>query len=457
MRNLLAKNAILAVILMAATSAYATDGMNPISFDARSAAMGGANTALAGSPLSAMTSNPATMTLSGHAIDFNTTLLIPYLTLNDGVMTPGGAMPLNTDKKSADQLFPLFGIAYSAPVYKGLYLGMGIYVQGGMGSNFKNVNTMVDPDPTTATDDSAAVGSRYDMKSQIMYVKFAPSIAYKYKDFSIGASFHIGMAKMDWKHYGMQFPEMDGDNLFSATKAKFDGDFAFGFGGRIGFLFNLIDDQLTFGASYMTKASPKFEGKLTLMDQMEYDASTEDFSWAQEAALGIAGKLFKKRLILSADFRWINWSDAVQTVTFNATAKDATMVPQGYETLALPFQMNWQDSIVVALGAEYAFIEDFFFGRVGYNYGREPATPSGLNPLFPPVNAHHITAGLGFKHLWKGLNLNVAFEYALPGQVESDEKNQMAVQPGTTNPNGYYFDVEMQQVSLYVGLGWDFN
>ncbi|QQR89695.1 MAG: outer membrane protein transport protein [Myxococcales bacterium] len=448
------------LVSLIGSPAWATDGMNPIAYDARSAGMGGANTAVIDHAL-AITSNPAGIALSGANLDLNLTLLTPSLHVRDQVMTPQGAMQLN-DKDSEGQLFPLLGIAYSMPVSKKLYAGMGIFVQGGMGAHFRGLNTMTDPDPTTVNQDNEGQPSTYDIKSQIMYIKFAPTVAYRLLDnLILGASFNVGVAKMDWRHGAMQFPEPDGDNLYGAQSLNFKSDYALGFSGRFGALLNLLDDNLRFGASYAMKASPTFDGTLKI-NGVPYDAQTEDFAWARELALGVAGKLFEKRLTLAADFRWVNWANAVDTVQFDATAKDPSTLPPGMTpALALPFQMRWQNSVVLAFGTEYALLKDFLFIRAGYNYGKTPATASGINPLFPPVTQHHLTAGLGFKDVESGVKMDLAGEYGFTGKVSSSSENQMAYQPAlpgqTPQPNGYSVDVQMKQLSIYLGLGYDFN
>jgi long-chain fatty acid transport protein len=447
-----------ALVFCIGFSAHATDGMNPIAFDAETAAMGGASTALHRSAL-AITSNPAGISQVGTRFDLNVTLLAPSLTLNDRVQTPQGLMPLNTNLDGDRSVFPLFGVAFSMPVIKDtLYAGFGIFVQGGMGATFNGLNTFVDENPQENLTGQPTPAT-YKTDSRIMFIKFAPSIAYRYKNIAVGASLHVGVAKMDFTHTGMQFPEPDSDGVFMANTLDYESDFAFGIAGRFGALVNLFNDNLTLGVSYQMQAKPSFDGTMKI-NGFEYEGGTDDFGWARELSFGVAARFLEKRLTVAADFRWVNWSQAVDTVTFNVKAKDPGSLPPGMAPeMPLPFQMKWQDTLVVAAGAEYALLKDKVFLRAGYNYGRAPATAVGINPLFPPVTEHHVTGGVGLKNIIKGLSLNVAFEVGLEGEAKSNNENQLAFQPtqppATPQPNGYSVDVAMSQLSFYISAAYE--
>jgi long-subunit fatty acid transport protein len=262
----------------------------------------------------------------------------------------------------------------------------------------------------------------------------------------------------------MPFPEQDGDHVYMLNTLEFESGYAFGVAGRFGVQTHFFNDRLRFGISYMMEAKPRFEGDLTISNPagaMEYDAGTSDFGWARELALGVAGQLFNRRLTLAADFRWVDWSSAVDVIDFAPTAKDATRVPAGYAQIPLAFNMKWQDTYVFGAGAEYAVIPEFFMVRAGYNYGRAPATPTGINALFPPVNAHHVTGGIGLLNIYRNLSLNAAFEWALPGEVESDATNSMGYEPSFDPTNmqatGYRAAVKMQQFSAYLSASYQFD
>lgn len=453
MRFRLSLAAALAVVLSPAV-ALATNGMDPIAFGARSAGMGGADTAVA-TDTNAMNTNPAGITQFGHRADASISLLMPSLTLNDRVVTPQGTMTLNDGLEGESKLFPMISAGYAQKLWRGLHAGLGFYVQGGMGAEFKGAKTFVDSDPTTPSPQPAP--STYDLSSQVSYFKFTPTIAYRLDniaagtDLSFGAALNIGVANMKFSHAGFQFPEQDGDHMNAAHKVEFNSDSAMGYGVRLGVLASFLERRVSVGASYQSKATLDFTGPMKVDSMMEYDAKTK-FGWPQEFALGVAARPVP-RLLLSVETRWINWSDTMDVVTFSGTATGA--VPPGYEKMEMPFKMKWKDQLVFAAGAELVVLPDLIRFRAGYNHASSPVEGEGINPLFPAVVEDHVTTGLGFTII-EGLTADAALEFALENEVKSNASNQMAQEPGVGSPNGYEFGVAMSQTTVHLGVGYQF-
>ena len=454
MKPRLAPSLTLAFLLCSGT-ALATNGMNPISFGARSAGMGGTDVAVA-TDSNAMNTNPAGITQFDHRADLGVSLLMPKLTLDDQVTTPAGTMKLNEGLESESKMFPLISAGYAQNVWKGLSLGLGFYVQGGMGAEFKGVNTFVDDDPTTplATNPTP---STYETMSEVSYFKFTPAVAYRFEDIakgfdlSVGVSLNVGMANMKFKHSGFQFPEPDGDGVYQAHTIDFESDTAVGYAVRTGVLASLMDGDLKVGVSYQSKAVLDFEGTTAMDQQLKY-ATTAEFGWPQEFAGGVGVRPIKP-LLLAAEVRWVNWSDTVDTVTFEGDVEG--QAPPGYEKLNMPFKMKWSDQVVIAVGAEVEALPDRLRVRAGYNHGNSPVDGEGINTLFPPTVEDHITGGLGVT-IVDGLTVDGAVEFGLENKVTSNEQNQMAMQPGTTNPNGYQMEVGMKQTTIHLGVGYQF-
>jgi len=128
--------------------------------------------------------------------------------------------------------------------------------------------------------------------------------------------------------------------------------------------------------------------------------------------------------LLAFDVSWVNWSAAIKTVTVTASNPNVA-VPAGYDTLTVPFIMDWKDQFVFALGAQYE-INDMWTVRAGYNYGQNPVPDNTLNPLFPAIVEHHLTAGFTFTYQdWD-------FDFALEHGFSNDQTNNGA--PSPTNP-----------------------
>lgn len=436
-----------------AMSARATNGMNPIASGAQAAGRGGVDQAVA-TEATAMNTNPAGITQAPMRIDATLSLLMPSIKQTDTVTMPTGAMTLNDGVSAQSQVFPLMNAGFTAKLWDGLYGGIGVATQGGMGAEFKGLRTF-HSDPGQP---GVPVPGTYDLYSQVMYLKATPTLAYRIAklapgfDLSLGAALNVGMSSMEFRHGGIQFPEpANTSGLYAQHALKFKSDWATGYAVRVGALAELLDKKLTVGASYQSKTVLKYKGTAGIDGMLDYDAQM-DFAWPQEVAGGIAVRPVSG-LLLGADIRWINWADTMGTVPLTGTAKG--QAPQGMGTLTLPFQMNWRDQLVYAVGGEYEIVP-LVVARLGYNYGKSPVRPDGINPLFPAVSEHHVTLGAGIRPVPNKLSIDAALEVSPTNTVTSSGTNQLAHQPGTTTPNGYGTSVSMSQLTVHLGAGYRF-
>jgi long-chain fatty acid transport protein len=439
--------------LTSAATVGATNGMNPAASGVEAAGRGGVDQAIA-TETSAMNTNPAGITQARARIDATLSLLQPSLTLTDRAAMPSGTMTLDDGVRSQSKLFPMINAGFTAHLFAGLYAGLGFATQGGMGAEFRGLHTFV-ADPAHP---GVPTPSTYDTYSQIAYMKFTPTLAYRLEglakgfDLSFGAAFNVGMSSMEFRHSGMQFPEPgNSTGLYAQHSLAFKSDWATGFAVRLGVLAEMLEKKVSVGLSYQSKSSLKYKGTATVDGQLAYDGSM-DFGWPQEVAGGIAVRPIPG-LVLGADVHWIDWSSVVDTVTLSGTAKGA--VPAGYGTLTAPFQMHWRDQLAFAVGGEYELAPTFAV-RLGYNYGKSPVRSDGINPLFPAVSEHHFAFGVGVRPVPKTLSVDLGVEISPATKVSSDASNQLAHQPGTTSPNGYSVDVSMAQVTAHLGASYRF-
>lgn len=152
------------------------------------------------------------------------------------------------------------------------------------------------------------------------------------------------------------------------------------------------------------------------MGKVKYnDVKMDGFTWPRQVEVGAAYRATPK-LLLAMDLSWINWSSAIKTVTVTATNPNGP-VPPGYEKLKIPFEMDWDDQYVIAIGAEYELTESFKI-RAGYNYGNTPVTNVNLSPIFPALVEHHATAG--FTYTWESWDFDFAYEHAFTNTETND-------------------------------------
>jgi len=128
-----------ALVLTTATGVEATNGMNLEGYGPVSAGMGGASLAFQNGT-AAMMNNPATMALfpDGYHLDVALGFLGPDVTAS--VRTPGGEISAN----SLSDAFYMPALGFFAK--RGQYgYGLGIYGQGGMGTEYAADSWLSDP------------------------------------------------------------------------------------------------------------------------------------------------------------------------------------------------------------------------------------------------------------------------------------------------------------------------
>jgi long-chain fatty acid transport protein len=80
---------------------------------------------------------------------------------------------------------------------------------------------------------------------------------------------------------------------------------------------------------------------------------------------------------------------------------------QEWGAIIAPFQQDWNDQIVLAMGLSYQF-NDALTGRIGYNYANNPIPNQFVNYLWPAIAENHYTGGFGY-----AFNKQSAFNFAL--------------------------------------------
>ncbi|MEK6692953.1 MAG: outer membrane protein transport protein [Nitrospirota bacterium] len=371
-----------------AINAYATNGMNMISYGGTASGMAGASLGISDDP-SAMNNNPAGLTYvkTGEA-GAGISLLMPNLTHKD----------FANDKEGESAIFPLPMMAYAHRVGKGpLVLGLGVFAQGGMGAEFTDLNT--------------AFGTKDTTYSNVMYAKITPTVAYQVSDkVSLGLALNVGYSALEFKF----FPETSYGMTFSGMDLK-DAS-SFGYGAKLGVMIK-PSDMVSLGIVYTSESKlDPGDGDLTLnmsslgLGKVKYDADIEGFTWPQQLGFGV-GIRPNKKLLIGVDLTWVNWSDAMDVMTVKASNPDNAMAPASMD---IPFKMKWEDQWVFALGAAYK-ATDSLTVRAGYNYGKNPIPAETLSPLFPAIVEHHLTVGLGYTFgIWR---IDGAWEYALNKEV----------------------------------------
>jgi long-chain fatty acid transport protein len=143
---------------------------------------------------------------------------------------------------------------------------------------------------------------------------------------------------------------------------------------KLGFTYKL-NEALTIGGVYQGAANlPDLEGD---------GYKVEGFDMPAMVGLGFAWQA-NDRLMIAADVKDVLWDSSMNTVSIFQNGM-----------LIAPFQQDWDDQIVVALGLAYQF-NDAFTGRLGYNHGKNPITDQFVSYLWPAIEEDHYTVGFGY-------------------------------------------------------------
>ena len=318
--------------------ALATNGMVMEGYGPIAAAMGGAAMAY-DNGTAALANNPATLGLmvDGSRVDVML-----------GFVGPDVEASMGVGKSSADAFY-MPAIGYVKKQGKLVY-GAGIYGQGGMGTEYAN-------------GDMAQVGV-----GRVIF-----PLAYSVNDrLNVGGSVDIVWAGMDL------VADLNADGI-KDINFKDDSDFSgqakgYSVAGKLGFTYKL-NETLTVGGVYQTA------GNLPNLKDGAY--KVEGFDMPAMVGLGLAWQA-NDRLMIAADVKDIMWGSSMNTVTISRNG-----------TLIAPFQQDWDDQLVLALGLSYRF-SDAFTGRVGYNHARNPIPDQFVNYLWPAIVENHYTAGFGY-------------------------------------------------------------
>ncbi len=463
------------IVVIAAQTAYATNGMNMEGYGPVATGMGGASMAY-DNGAAAMMNNPATLGLmpQGSRLD----VALGYLGPNIKASAPG-----QSDAKSSATAFymPALGWVKKDGL---LSYGIGMFAQGGMGAEY-------------AADSFLAAGSNEKVRSELGVGRLLVPFAYEInKDFMVAATLDYVWASLDLKMAlnSAQFLDMAGSfggtqayGSVSGTmmdafggfvqqgvmangqggrpapinwgrfdfsdKSAFTGEAkATGFGAKLGGVYK-VSSALTLGATYHSKtalgdmetngATVSFNANVdTGLSQGQpatgnYTAATiplngkiqvKDFQWPQMLGAGAAYEV-SPNVIVVFDYKWINWADAMKSfkMTFTAAPNQAGLA-QGFANTVLDAELfqNWKDQHVFMIGAGFKVSPETTL-RAGLNIANNPVPDQYMNPLFPAIEKNHVTLGAGYA-VSKVSSVDASFTYA--PEVKSTTQVQVMTATG---------------------------
>ena len=376
---------------------FATNGYQLIGVGAYQKSLGGAVTANPGTAMTAVT-NPAGLARIGNRTDFSMEAFMPQRSADFTAL--GGV-----EEESAVAMYGVPAIGWTAPVADGsdVYFGGGMFGTSGMGVDYAptamSPGYFTDPtDPTTFVADPVS----WEGYSNLSFWQMAPAVAWNVNDrYSVGMSLNIDYQAVAFK----QRVTTDSHTVLQ----NFDlsrGASGFGLGLGLGLLYD-VTDRLTIGLNYKSKQQfAPMEYQLGWGDisngpgqEMPAGTYTLDLDFPQQAAIGVAFDATSS-LTLSADVKWIDWSDTM-----------GELAVEGPGGMSVPMDPGWEDQTVYALGVAYA-LNDSVDLRAGYNYAKPPFGEEAVsrNLILPGIVETHYTVGgdVALNNHWE-----LAFHYMM--------------------------------------------
>ena len=393
MKRVLIAFVIVLGLLGTAGSASATNGDNLIAIGPVARAMGGVGVASPQDAISAVFVNPAAMCFGPYCpsseMNFGGTLFMPKV--DTRVSFPASGTVISAD--SEDKVYPIPAIGLSVPITDRppfWRFGLSAYGVSGLGVDYKG--TAVDQPAFYNFGPMGSFPLVSGAYSELAIMKFAPAVAFQpFEKFSFGMAFHVDYAILDLRQGSSS---------------------GYGMGVQLGMIYKALDG-VSLGLSYTSPQNVNhddvadFDGDGSL-DRLKLESP-------HQIAFGAAYRVNNK-LLLEADVKWLNWSEA-----------------NGYE------DFDWEDQWVLGFGAQYKPIPKLTL-RAGYCYGKNPLnTHDGFNgqvPVsvqgktmptyyyetfrivgFPAIVEHHLTFGLGYDFTSR-FSMHAGFVHAFEKSVD---------------------------------------
>jgi long-chain fatty acid transport protein len=393
--------ALLAVLVLAASAAYAGNGHNLHGVGAVNSSMGGAGVALPNDPLGALLLNPALLTdLEGSRFSFSA----EYNTQKNAVESQVGPFSGRTEDDSDPALIPAFGWTRHKSDSR-MACGMGFLGLAGFGADYRqdSTNPILAPQPIGF----GRVYSNY----QLMRVPTA--VAWRVNDsLSIGAALNAARSALTAEPAGFAAPDCSGP-LGPCFFPRVNSDSAWGFGLGIGVYYK-ISPAFALGLSYNTETDfEDFEWNSAVANpNLPTFGTHRKITFQLNAPPVLVGGIAftpNDRLAIAVDGKWINYED---TEGF----KDA---------------LGWEDITVLDAGVQWRATDKFTL-RAGYNVS-DNAVPEGLTFVNVPVPAifeDRVSAGFGMRAN-EYLTLDAAYYHVFENRITGPFLGPTGPVPGT--------------------------
>lgn len=430
--------------------AHATDGYFAHGYGMKGKGMGGTSIALAQDAFGGA-NNPATMAFAGSQFDLGVDLFSPW---RKAERTGGAAFGLNGAAESDSNYFFIPEIAYSTMLTRDLALGVTVYGNGGMNTDYPGGQL---PSPG-ACGPATGPGTGFNpspgpynllcgngrLGVDLSQLIVAPTMAWRmHPDHSIGIA--PLFAYQRFRAEGVQ--AFAGLSTSPANVSNKGYDNSTGWGVRVGY-YGQISPQFAVGATYQSKISmgefDKYKGLFAEAGGFDIPSN-----WGVGAAFRPAAQW-----LLAVDYVEIKYSDAKSVNNPSALimqcANPAGPVVSACLGGANGAGFGWQDVKVLKLGIQYD-VDAKWTLRAGYNHSDNPIRSSDVtfNILAPGVVKDHATAGFTYRMDARD-EITGAFMYAFSNDVTGPSLFNNFFPPQA----GARMTEKIQMYEWSIGLQW---
>jgi long-chain fatty acid transport protein len=467
--------ALAAALVLAQTSAWATNGYFLPGYGFRAQGMGGVGVAYGVDSLS-IVANPANIVNTGMRADMGVGLFNAVRDVKIGgkakqdpsVFNAGFGFDGSVTSDRNWFVMPEMGMTMN--LSESLHVGVAFAPNGG-GSTVYPLDFFSYQGFTTKVPGRGAT-----LGGELMQLLVPVTVGYKINEnHAVGVA--LDLAAQRFRMYGLESFQRFSAAFGVPISADFNHltglgfDYSYGAGLKLGYLGEFLDDKLSVGLSYTSRTyMTKFDKYRGLL------AEQGDFDIPANYGVGIAFKP-KKNLVIAADINRIDWAtvaalgnrgpgtsppvdpqtglpygapypgpgqqqalDGVPAAAVDASGKSvhSTGNDQG-------MGFGWKDQLVYKIGVNWG-VNDRLQLRTGFNYGKTPIPDDQLtfNTLLPVTTEKHYTVG---------------FTYKATDELEITGTYMRAPATRQHSPNDFQnvvsaVDIGMKQQMFALSLGW---
>lgn len=409
-------------------NAFAGYGLTLASFGVESVGVAGADLATTNNSI-AVNINPARLTqIQDSQFD---AYLNPYYSMRTSHSDGFG----NSEHRNDMPAGATFAASYAQrpTSFPKLVLGTGLFVQGGSGFEYEDLQT--------------AFGTRDEINVNLGIIKVAVGAGWQVADrVSLGATLGLHIAAFRQQ----LFPNTSDANA-GFFGARLDDGWDFAPNVKLGIQYQPTPTW-TLAAAYSSRTDLDIHGgSLTVnyealgLGRVKYqNASFDGLSLAQDFGVSAAWQA-NPRLRLALELNWLDWSQAMRATRVRADSPDSPGLPAALQTVDLSTPLEWKDQYAIAIGAEWQY-DDKTVLRAGFDRATKTVPRRNLSPILNLNQNEEITAAISRK-LTPQTELGMAVQYQFLQQVTYDNPN-LPLGPQARE------DYELLSVLLSVSRRW---